>query len=176
MKPKDISKELLNQRKRFDDEYIKLCIAKTEIDTLEQKIEEGGHYVTMINGRSRVTVPLDKKTFSAKRLGIELINPLDEVKKLLKKEEKEEYGFRRENVRKHIKEKNLEGNTEEIIDGMNQTCKRVIAEGPPKMGLARIRSLLHHDSSALLNFALDYVDKWGMYNELFGQESVYGGK
>ncbi|MBI5803738.1 hypothetical protein HY450_00675 [Candidatus Pacearchaeota archaeon] len=98
-------------------------------------------------------------------------NHVDDMCELLKKEFQDEFEFRRVAVRQYIGVQGLTQSQDEIIDGMNKTAERVTMRDNSFEGhVLQHRAILQHDSSAMLRFALDYVDRWKMYNELFQTE------
>lgn len=81
-----------------------------------------------------------------------------------------EFTYRSGVIRGKIMGLGLESQMQEIIDGMNISCKRVlVSELPRQANLNRIQQYLEENSDAFLRFALDYVDRWVMYDKLFGE-------
>ena len=120
-------------------------------------------------------LPHFQKIYDFKALGLEPIDHYEEMVKLLEEEIPRQFQWRKEAVRQYIKDAGLEKNTDKIIEGMNKTAQRVTMwqdTGASESGnVLRARQVLLHDSKALINFALDYVDRWQMYNELFSDVS-----
>lgn len=120
-------------------------------------------------------LPHFQQMYDFEALGWEPINHYEKMVELLEKEIPEEIQWRKEAVRQYIKDAGLEKHTDEIIGGMNKSDQRVTmwqdSEASELGNVLRARQVLLHDSKALINFALDYVDRWQMYNELFSDVS-----
>ena len=86
-------------------------------------------------------------------------------------ENQAEFAYRSGLARGKVMGLDLEESMPDIIDGMNKSCLRVLFSD-----LTSWSSPKHYQESnrtendALLRFALDYVDRWVMYNNLFNQE------
>ncbi|MCK4552698.1 hypothetical protein KAT80_00655 [Candidatus Pacearchaeota archaeon] len=71
-------------------------------------------------------------------------------------------------IRKQILGLGLEKQMPEIIDGMNQTCKRVlVSDLKGTYSIEQYQQISRANSYALFQFGLDYVNKWSMYDNLF---------
>ena len=106
------------------------------------------------------------------RYCIQPVKHQEEILNKIKEEAKSEMGIRKGAVRDYIALKGLTKHQDEIIQGMNRTCKRVtLWDDEQEAPVLLLRLIAQHDNSALLDFAFDYVDRWKMYNELFGDYS-----
>jgi hypothetical protein len=83
--------------------------------------------------------------------------------------EKIERMHRRTTLLEKIKNKGLEKYSEKIIDDMNKTIRTM---NDAQKGYAsqtnKIPDNLLSNSDYALIYGLDYIDKWKMYNKLFG--------
>ena len=104
--------------------------------------------------------------------GTSELSPFKEAVRLIDFESHLEYAYRRELIRGKIIGLGLGPYISEITDGMNQTCGRVIPFDEDTLvgDVKNIQRLMRVASDSLLRFGLDYIDRWNMYNELFGSE------
>lgn len=103
---------------------------------------------------------------------IQPLNFGEEMTKLIRKEVELELKIRRDAVKNYIAQQGLTKYSDGIIQGMNKSCRRVtLWDGNQETSPLILRLIAQHDSSALLEFAFNYVDRWKMYNELFGENS-----
>ena len=120
-------------------------------------------------------LPFFQEAYDFKMLHWKPVDHFGEMFKLLEEQTGREYQFRKEAVRQYIRDSGLEENTQDIIDGMNRTAQRVtiwpdtraMESGNP----LRCWQVLQSDGKAMLEFALNYVDRWQWYNQLFGDTS-----
>jgi len=83
-------------------------------------------------------------------------------------EDKAEFAYRSGLVRGKIIGLGLEEFTTDIVDGMNQTCSRVLVSDLTSWNSVEcFQKISRANNDALMKFGLDYVDKWVMYNNLF---------
>ena len=138
------------QRYLYDQEFGKLIFAGNVVRRIE--IEDSDFF---------------------KRYSIQPLNHVEEILKLIRKEAESEMKIRREAIRNYITQEGLTKYQEDIIQGMNKTAKRVtLWDDEQEASILILRLIAQHDNSALLEFAFDYVDKWEMYNELFGEQNA----
>jgi hypothetical protein len=157
---------LIAHRYGYDARYSELIMA----DRIFADIGAGKEFpVHWKSGRMVFQSVMNYEFFE--RHHIERINPIEEMMNLLEQELKEELEMRRSFIRDYIKIQGLEKHTREIIEGMNKTCHRVtIGNDYPVRHPINVRVVSLHDSFALLQFGLNYVDRWKMYNELWGKK------
>ena len=94
---------------------------------------------------------------------------------LLHAEERAEFSYRSAFIKGLIIGRNLGEDLAEIIAGMNKTCFAHTPSDidyssfmPNPVDVQRFRSLLSLESDSLLEFGIEYLDRWVMYNQLFG--------
>lgn len=140
--------ELDRQRNFYDQEFGKLIFAGDFVKRIERE---------------------DPDFF--KRYYMQPLNHIEEILKLIEKEAESEMKIRRKAVRNYIAQQCLTKYQDDIIQGMNRTAKRVtLWDNEQETSILVLRLVAQHDNSALLDFAFDYVDRWKMYNELFGEK------
>ena len=81
------------------------------------------------------------------------------------------FSFRRAFLRGMIIGEGLEEYADDIITGMNASCERVFPEMPESKTPQERCSQTDKVSRALLKFGIDYIEKWKMYNNLFGEKN-----
>jgi len=119
---------------------------------------------------------LDQRQFFDKRL--EEISKIDDTEvrfqrevQLLHSERVAEFAYRSGLTRGKILGLGLERFTSDIIDGMNQTSSRVLPSDLSSYDSAKqYQQITRASSDALLQFALNYVNRWVMYNNLFNRK------
>lgn len=89
---------------------------------------------------------------------------------LLFNEDQAEFSYRSGLTRGKINGLGLEEFMSDIVDGMNKSCSRVTSDLTSWTSAKHYQEINRADSDALLRFALDYVDKWVMYNNLFNEK------
>jgi len=146
---KMLSEELTTRREYYQRKYGELAVGKEMLPHFQQ-------------------------VYDFKALGWEPIDHYGRMVELLEEEIPRETQWRKEAVHQYIQDLGLGDHTDEIIDGMNKTAERVTiwkdSEALFSGNVLRARQVLLHDSDALINFALNYVDRWKMYNEIFCAE------
>ena len=86
-------------------------------------------------------------------------------------EEMAEFSYRSGLTRGKIIGLGLEKFMPDIIDGMNQSSSRVLTSDLTSWtSTKQYQEIFRVDSDALLRFALGYVDRWVMYNNLFNEK------
>ena len=167
---KKLAFEELDRSRRYHDEKLfNLVIGKATLNIVKDKMKKGNEAIQITYGpNSSITDRLDEEFFA--RHHIQLIDFNGEILKLIKKESEAEYQIRREAIRNYINQHGLKDYTKEIIDGLNKSAERVSLLNHTQWGNEfGFREVLLYDSRAFLNFGFDYVDRWKMYNELFGR-------
>lgn len=86
---------------------------------------------------------------------------------LLITEEAVNFAYRTGLVKGKILGLGLETQMQEIIDGMNKTCGRVLLDLTEPSSAEHAQHLNRVNSDALQQFGQDYIDRWAMYNKLF---------
>lgn len=161
------SSQLREQRKMYDKRYGELVLGYNLLENLKDKMNDGKeYYAFVLNGSFKSLEKVDNNILE--RLGIEPLNFLDEIISLFKEEGEAECEIISQTIRGYIKKQGIEENKKEIIDGMNQTAKRVMIYDKSFYGdIFKQREIHQHDSLAMIKFGLEYIDKWKMYNNLF---------
>jgi len=156
-------------REDYQQEFGELAVGRKLMEYTLEAMESGNKRIRIRNGSWVTEEILDKDFF--RRNGMVPVDHFEEMYNLLDKQLETEYQFRRQSVREYIKDLGLGPHTEEIIDGLNQTAERVTiwpdTIAKESCNPLRCREVLQHDGRAVLQFALDYVDRWQMYNQLF---------
>lgn len=79
--------------------------------------------------------------------------------------------FRRVAIRDYVIQKGLQAHMEQIIDGMNKSNSSCVLTREYQTGkrvpYLQFRDISREERNALLNYALNYVDRWEEYNNLF---------
>jgi hypothetical protein len=93
----------------------------------------------------------------------------DYERDLVTDEQEAEFSYRSGFIRGKIVGLGLEGFMADIIDGMNKTVSRAWPSDLIfyQVSTKKYQELLRADTDVLLEFGLDYVDRWLMYNRLF---------
>lgn len=139
--------ELINKRTYYDSEFGKHVFGKELVDIMQEA------------------------DFFKINWWVEPFDHVSAMQDLLEEEAKSELKIRREAVKGYITQQGLAKYEEDILRGMNKTAKRVAMHDDSQYTHLLIhRAILQHDSFALLEFAFDYVDRFKMYNELFGEK------
>ena len=123
----------------------------------------------------RDTLLAQREYFDERLKKLPQINNLEEryqyAVDLVYDEEFAEFAYRSGLIRGKIIGLGLEKSMSYIVDGMNKSSSKVLPSD-----LTSLTSAKHYQentraySDAFLRFALDYVDRWVMYNNLFNQE------
>lgn len=169
----DIAKKLTTQRKNYQKKLDNIFQRIAIFRDINEKLLEGGKYLVLSFPTGDIIQTLDS-SFCERYPEFEQAESQfsKEIIKLLQEESEAEFNFRKINVRNYIKALGFKQYTQEIIDGMNQTCKRVTLDHFTLEGLVlETRKRIHHESTALLEFALSYVDKWAMYYSLLSPKT-----
>lgn len=88
---------------------------------------------------------------------------------VLQREQKNEMNIASETVRDHMARLGILAHKNEIIYGLNKSMGRVqLWDDSQRTHLLILRAIMHHDSTSLVDFGIEYVERWKMYNELFG--------
>ncbi|MBI2125396.1 hypothetical protein HYU08_02470 [Candidatus Woesearchaeota archaeon] len=89
--------------------------------------------------------------------------------KLLRAEGQAEFSYRSAFIRGMIIGKGLEHYMSDIVDGMNKSCLKVISRDfPDTDSIQEYQACIRSDTDLLLLFGQEYIDRWVMYNTLFG--------
>ena len=156
-------------RRGYYLDIAELILGRAGLLYLEEKVREGGHRITIVNGSWRSEESLDKATFA--RHAMTPMNHTREAWQRLEKQTEIEYGYRRRVIRQHISGMGLAEHTDEIIYGLNKSAERVIVwPDTSARDLSEHEEVFFHDSDCMLEFGLDYVDRWKMYRDLFATE------
>ena len=97
------------------------------------------------------------------------LNYNEDIWNLLNQQTKSEAKIRSVSIGDYIQKQGLTRYSEDITQGMSKSLKRVtLYDDSQDVSFLIFREICQHDSSAILDFAFDYVDRFKMYNELFG--------
>ena len=162
-------------RQIYHHKFGELAAGKVMLKGLQEAMQSGNHAVNVRYSQySAVQERLDRGLFD--RLRWAPYDFDDKMMSLVVEQWHNEFQFRRSAVRRYIRFVGLEEYTDEIIGGMNRTSDRVVIWPDTSVleseNVLRLGRVLEHDSGALLDFALDYVDKWQTYHQLFGNGLV----
>lgn len=144
-----------------------------------QSRKEYNQIFSKINGMKEISLEM-KESFERHNLestlpqtNIKIFNILYE--NLIYDQVIDESKFKERFVRIYIHGLGLAKKTDEILGGLNKTIDKVrlfpyssVAESG---NLSECREVILADENAMLNFALNYVDKWQKYNQLFGNKT-----
>ena len=174
---KEISKKLEHQRTKYDQKWGELILAEAFHRIAQEQVEIGTPFpVALVYSNEYCGVAyhdyLDSDFYQ--RHHLKPINALTEMFNLLEKEIQSEFEFRKQVIREYISRNDLEKYTLEIIEGMNKTCSRVAIplEDITLPHPIVFRGINRANSIILLNFGLDYVNRWKMYHELFQNSEI----
>lgn len=99
------------------------------------------------------------------------LSPSEAMLNLLNQQTKSELKIRSVSIGDYIQKQGLTEYQEDIIQGMSKSLKRVtLYDDSQEVNFLSFRKICEHDSSAILDYAFDYVDRFKMYHELWGEK------
>lgn len=165
---KEILQELDSLRVSWDWRLVEILVGARLTEELEDRIAEGGHYIRLINGAWVNLERLDEGFLA--RHSLKLRDHAEEMVNHLEEQGEKEYAYRRDSIRRYIAGKGLRDFTDEIIEGLNRSAKRVVMGTDTRAfdsgNFFRWRNVLLSDYREMLKVGLEYVDRWKKYHEI----------